>query len=230
MKQSQLSRYLFSQTWLGSRFMLWSLFWINLLGTIYGYYWYGNQLIHTATELSPLYLPFVPDSPTASLFFTFFIVYLLLDQRQSQAKHTAIEQVTAQPKNDMLRSVIEVFALITSFKYGIWAVAMIWAAAYQGTAVQPTDWMLTLSHLGMAAEVLLYWSFYRFRWPSVMLVSLWTLWNDYMDYGVGVFPWLPKTLWDDLSSVAVFTILLSTAGIAIAVYNWFVREKRISEV
>ena len=46
---------------------MWLLFFVNLLGTIYGYIWYESQL--STTE--PKFLLFVPDSPTASLFFTF---------------------------------------------------------------------------------------------------------------------------------------------------------------
>lgn len=37
---------------------------VNAAGTVYGYYWYRYQL----AETPPLFLPFVPDSPTASLF------------------------------------------------------------------------------------------------------------------------------------------------------------------
>jgi hypothetical protein len=72
--------YFFSREFLGSRFMLWSLFWINFLGTVYGYEWYWGQLTYTAVEMSPLLLPFVPDSPTASLFFTGVLLYLLRDR------------------------------------------------------------------------------------------------------------------------------------------------------
>lgn len=43
---------------------------INLLGTIYGYYWYGWQLAMT----KPIFYIFVPDSPTASLFFCFVLM------------------------------------------------------------------------------------------------------------------------------------------------------------
>ena len=45
---------------------MWLLFFVNLLGSIYGYIWYESQL--STTE--PKFLLFVPDSPTASLFFT----------------------------------------------------------------------------------------------------------------------------------------------------------------
>lgn len=55
------------------RFLL-LLFTINFLGTIYGYYWYRSQL-----SLTPdIFLVFVPDSPTASLFFTIVFVFFCL--------------------------------------------------------------------------------------------------------------------------------------------------------
>ena len=72
---------------------------INVFGTIYGYYWYGYQL----EETPPIFLIFVPDSPTASLFFCFVLIAFLLK------------------KNWPL---IEALALLTLFKYGIWAVVM----------------------------------------------------------------------------------------------------------
>ncbi|TDF99827.1 DUF1405 domain-containing protein [Paenibacillus piri] len=187
--------------------MLWSLFWVNLLGTIYGYVWYWNQLIYTAENLSPAYLPFVPDSPTASLFFTAVIGYLLADSYRGLAK---------QPKPGWVRGIIEAFAVITSFKYGIWAVSMIWAGAYQGDAVGWQGWMLTVSHLGMAAEALLYLQLYTYRIAPIFIVAAWAFWNDYMDYGVGVYPWLPESLEDDLPAVAAFTVELSFISIIVA--------------
>ncbi|KPD00816.1 hypothetical protein LR69_00898 [Geobacillus sp. BCO2] len=50
---------------LASRPVVWLLLFVNAAGTIYGYYWYRYQLADTP----PVFLPFVPDSPTASLFF-----------------------------------------------------------------------------------------------------------------------------------------------------------------
>lgn len=210
--------YYVSRPFLGSPLMLWSLFWINLLGTIYGYMWYGNQLVYTAQEMSPLYLPFVPDSPTASLFFTIFIVCLLMDRKR--ASSGAIE---APRQIGVVRGFIEAFGLITSFKYGVWAVSMIVSAAYQGDALVWQDWMLIGSHLGMAVEALLYFAFYRFGFVAITLVAAWVLWNDYMDYAVGVYPWLPEALLDDLQAVASYTVALSVSGIVIAVLYRIVR-------
>lgn len=52
---------------------LWLLLIINTFGTIYGYIWYQYQLIETP----PIFIPFVPDSPTASLFFVFVLIAFL---------------------------------------------------------------------------------------------------------------------------------------------------------
>jgi uncharacterized membrane protein YpjA len=207
----------FSKAFLSGRFMLWSLFWVNLLGTIYGYQWYWKQMTYTAERVSPAYLPFVPDSPTASLFFTGAIAYLLADSYRSRKRDS-------KQRSGWFRGIVEAFAVITSFKYGIWAVSMIWAGAYQGDLINWQDWMLTLSHLGMAAEALLYLRLYTYRSAAVIVVAAWTLINDYMDYGVGVFPWLPETLLDDLSIVAAFTVELSFVSIIIAMVMIKIRD------
>jgi len=213
-------RYFLSKAFLSGRFMLWSMFWINFLGTIYGYYWYGKQLVFTADNLSVAYLPFVPDSPTASLFFTGTMAYLLVDSYKGRL---------ARPRTNWFRSIVEAFAVVTSFKYGVWAVSMIWAAAYQGDPVNWQDWMLTISHLGMAAEAILYVSSYTYLLGGVAVVAAWVLLNDYMDYGVGVFPWLPKSLWDELPQVASYTVALSIVSVILAVILIKVRKSMRSE-
>ncbi|WP_328803657.1 DUF1405 domain-containing protein [Paenibacillus puerhi] len=203
--------YWFSDAFLGGRWMLTFLLIMNIPGTVYGYMWYGNQLAYTAKAFGLAFLPFVPDSPTASLFFSLFLLFLVKDMDRKRGYAVPPERVS------LGRGVVEAFALITSFKYGIWAVAMIWAGAWQGDELGWQDWMLTLSHLGMAAEALLYIRFYRFSLVAAMVVSVWVLWNDAMDYGVGVFPWLSEVLMDDLTAVQWFTIGLSVISIAIAI-------------
>jgi uncharacterized membrane protein YpjA len=210
-------RYFFSKQFLGGRFMLWSLFWVNFLGTIYGYYWYWDQLVDTFWEEPLLFVPFVPDSPTASLFFTWFIMYKLVDSYRK----TAFMESTL---TNGWRGIVEAFAVITSVKYGIWAVSMIGAAAFQGESTVLTDYMLIASHLGMAIEAVLYMSLYRFDYKAVIVVSAWTLLNDYMDYFQGVFPRLPRRLWDDLPAIALFTVTLSIISISIAMIMTAVRR------
>ena len=57
--------------------MLWLILLCNILGTLYGYIWYGGQLSVTDWQ----YKIFVPDSPTASLFLCIvFVTISLLDK------------------------------------------------------------------------------------------------------------------------------------------------------
>ncbi|GIQ63775.1 hypothetical protein PACILC2_23430 [Paenibacillus cisolokensis] len=105
---------LFGRPFLMNRGVLWTLFAVNLLGTIYGYLWYGDQLLFTIDNKPAWMIPFVPDSPTASLFFTLSLLYLLFPP----------ERPSSLP-GSVLRAVIEGLAAVTSVKYGIWAVVMI---------------------------------------------------------------------------------------------------------
>ncbi|KGE17796.1 DUF1405 domain-containing protein [Paenibacillus wynnii] len=184
-----------------NRWFLWLLFTVNFLGTIYGYIWYGNQLEYTAANYPLWLLPLVPDSPTASLFFTIALLFLLYPPK-------SIAVTT-------LRGLIEALAVITSIKYGIWAVSMIVAGGYQGDVISWKDWMLMISHTGMAIEVLLYARFFFYR-KMLPLALFWTLFNDTVDYSYGVYPWLPRVLEDDVVKVQTFTYVLTLFSAVVA--------------
>ncbi|WP_310829305.1 DUF1405 domain-containing protein [Paenibacillus pedocola] len=183
------------------RGIIWLLIIVNFLGTIYGYIWYGNQLAFTAENYPVWLLPFVPDSPTASLFFTIALLLMLYPPKGL--------------KGTLVRELIEALAVVTSVKYGIWAVSMIFAGGYQGDTVSWQDWMLVVSHTGMAVEALIYARFFSFR-RMLPLAVLWTLANDMVDYSVGIYPWLPSELDDDILKVQNFTILLTLLSAAAA--------------
>ncbi len=206
--------FLWSASFLLNARILWLLFWVNLLGTLYGYEWYRNQLVFTWKELGPWLVWFVPDSPTASLFFTITLWLLLRDLRSQTSTKKRI-----QPTHAALwswRGLIEALAVVTQVKYGIWAVLMIFWGAAQGDTIVWQQWMLVVSHTCMAIEALLYMRFYRFTVISVAAAALWTLLNDTIDYTFGVFPWLPQPLLDDLSAIQSVTVALSALGIACA--------------
>lgn len=181
--------------------VIWLLFIVNFFGTIYGYMWYGNQLEYTAANYPAWLLPFVPDSPTASLFFTAALLLLLYPPKSL--------------KGTLLRELIEALAVLTSVKYGIWAVSIIFAGGYQGDTVSWKDWMLVASHTGMAVEALIYARFFAFR-RMLPLALLWTLANDMVDYSIGIYPWLPSVLEDDVIGVQYFTIGLTLLSAAAA--------------
>ncbi|GGG05160.1 DUF1405 domain-containing protein [Paenibacillus aceti] len=183
---------------LGNRYILWSLFIVNLLGTIYGYIWYDDQLRETWATQPHWLIVFVPDSPTASLFFTLALLFLLFPHRLG--------------KFYIVRTIIEGLAVVTSVKYGLWAVAIIFAGAAQGEPLVWQHWMLVGSHLAMVVEALLYVRLFKFG--TFMLVGAWswTLLNDMIDYSFGVYPWLPEVLWNDVNIVMVFTFALTCAS------------------
>ncbi|MFS0722625.1 DUF1405 domain-containing protein [Paenibacillus sp. 1P07SE] len=205
--------FFWSRALLTSRPFLWLLFIVNLLGTIYGYMWYGNQLIYTASNHPLWQLIFVPDSPTASLFFTIALLYLLFPPRLPQAAARGV------------RMLIEALAAATSVKYGIWAVAMIFAGYAQGDSLGWQDWMLIFSHLGMALEALLFVRFMTFGRLALAAAAGWLLLNDTLDYTFGIFPWLPRVLQDDLTVIQWFTVGLSLASVAVVWLAMASRDK-----
>ncbi|MCZ0754461.1 DUF1405 domain-containing protein [Anoxybacillus sp. J5B_2022] len=185
---------------LAHRTILWVLLVANIAGTIYGYVWYGQQLAETPAK----FLLFVPDSPTASLFFVFVLLAFLLNRNWP---------------------LLEALAVVTLFKYGIWAVVMnllVWKVT--GT-LDWVGWMLILSHSAMAIEGLLYTPFYRMKGWHLALAAVWTLHNDVIDY---VFRMMPRYSMLDqyVPQIGYFTFWLSIASITVA-YVLCVKENRL---
>jgi len=173
---------------LRERWFLWTLFVVNLLGTVYGFYWYRNQLAET-----PAYLRlFVPDSPTGSGLFTLVLLTYLLGRNLP---------------------ILEALAGITNLKYGIWAVGVIITGWIMGDEVNGTDVMLILSHAGMAIESVIYARFFKLSILSLGIAALWTLNNDFLDYVMDIHPWLPAELEPYDGIVGLFTVLLSLLSI-----------------
>ncbi|MFC4557373.1 DUF1405 domain-containing protein [Virgibacillus kekensis] len=173
------------------------LFIINLLGTLYGYYWYRFQLADTPD----IFLIFVPDSPTASLFFTIFLLFFIF------GKHVPY---------------IEALAIITLFKYGIWAVVMNLFTLIVDGYIGWVGYMLMISHGAMAVQGLLYAPYYRIKMRHIMFAAVWTLHNDVIDY---VFEMMPtySSLNRYMDEIGYFTFWLSILSILIA-YKLTVRQ------
>lgn len=166
------------------------LFIINLLGTIYGFIWYKSQLAITPN----IFLVFVPDSPMASMFFTIFLLFFLFNRNTPY---------------------IEALALITLFKYGIWAVVMNLVSFNVDGSVDPVGLMLIFSHAGMAIQALLYAPFYKIKMRHLVFASIWTLHNDVIDYVFGMMP-IYSSLTDYMKEIGYFTFWLSIVSIWIA--------------
>src|SRR5690625_823819 len=131
------------------RLFLILLFIINLLGTIYGFMWYESQLSVTP----PIFIPFVPDSPTASLFFTIFLLFFIFGKNVPY---------------------IEALGLVTLFKYGTWAVVMNLLTLIVDGSLDPSGYMLIASHGAMAIQGLLYAPWYKIKMRHLVFAAIWT--------------------------------------------------------
>ncbi|MCT1903212.1 DUF1405 domain-containing protein [Oceanobacillus sojae] len=176
------------------------LFIINFLGTIYGYYWYVWQLEITP----PIFIPFVPDSPTASLFFTIFLLFFIFGKNIPY---------------------IEALGIVSLFKYGIWAVVMNLLTLAVAGDIGPAGYMLIASHLGMAIQGLLYAPFYKIKLRHLTVAGIVVLHNDIIDY---VFEQMP--IYGDLTKymneIGYFTFWLSVFSILLAYYLTIYRKNQ----
>lgn len=185
-----------------NRMFLWLLLFINIIGTIFGYDWYMWQLEIT----EPKFWIFVPDSPTATLFFSIAIIGWLLKTNFK---------------------LFEALALLTLVKYGVWAVVMNLLTLQEVGSIGPVGWMLVISHGAMALQGILYWGKYRFGWISIGLASIWTLHNDVIDYVFGQMP-IYGDLMKYMDNVGYFTFWLSIVCIGLIVWNWMTRHKAVT--
>lgn len=184
-----------TEVWLllTSKMFLVVLLLINIFGTIYGYIWYGSQLADT----KPIFLIFVPDSPTATLFFCFAIIGWLLNQHWR---------------------IFEALALVTLVKYGLWAVVMNLLTLKEIGSIGWMGWMLVCSHFLMAVQGLLYIPKYDFKWLHLIITAIWTLHNDAIDYLFGQMP-IYSMLTQYMNEIGYFTFWLSIICILIAIFS-----------
>ncbi|MGP4065242.1 DUF1405 domain-containing protein [Oceanobacillus sp. M65] len=178
------------------------LFIINLLGTIYGYIWYESQLAITPD----IFLIFVPDSPTASLFFTIFLLFFIFGRNIPY---------------------IEALGIITLFKYGVWAVVMNLLTLIIDGSLSAAGYMLMVSHGAMALQGLLYAPYYKIKLRHIAVAAIWTLHNDVIDYVFGMMP-IYSSLTDYMNEIGYFTFWLSILSIFIAYKYTVSRNNRIS--
>ncbi|MGE7215657.1 DUF1405 domain-containing protein [Priestia koreensis] len=173
---------------------------VNTLGTIYGYIWYGGQLAITPAK----FIPFVPDSPTATLFFVFVLIGFLMN------------------KNFGL---MEALASVTLFKYGIWAVVMNLLVYKVTGEMNIIMLMLMTSHFAMAVQGILYTPFYRIKPIHLSIAAVWAVHNEIIDYVFFMMPQYP-VLDQYRAQIGYFTFWLSIASVAL-VYWLSVRKKKV---
>lgn len=183
---------------LNNKYFLILLFIVNAAGTIYGYIWYDSQL-----AITPVYfLPFVPDSPTASLFFTIWLLFYLFYVRMPY---------------------IEALAVTSLFKYGVWAVVMNILTLIVDESLAWQGYMLIVSHGAMALQGLLYIPNYQFKLKHLTVAGIFLLHNEIIDY---VFEMMPVygSLTEYMNEIGYFTFWLSVFTI-IMVYQLTLKKR-----
>ncbi|HFN8644862.1 TPA: DUF1405 domain-containing protein [Staphylococcus aureus] len=159
----------------------------NILGMIYGYIWYGEQLSHTPWHFKI----FVPDSPTAILFLVISISMILIQKQNS---------------------IIDALAFVTLFKYGIWAVIMNILFIIEQGDITVNGLILMFSHSIMAVQAIYFYPRFKRSMIGISVAMTWVFLNDYIDYFHLLFPYydfITTHVWQ----IGVLSCCLSVFGL-----------------
>jgi uncharacterized membrane protein YpjA len=140
---------------------------INFLGSLYGFYWYWDQLVVTP----PALWIFVSDSPLSTFYFAALLATLLSGRRPG-------------PFGGL--------AYMGLVKYGFWTIFIIGLFWITGGGFTWVDLMLFLSHLAMVIEACLFFRVHPASRVSLGAAMVWYLVNDYLDYFRGYHPTYPE--------------------------------------
>lgn len=174
------------------------LFWINLLGSGYGFWWYRAQLL--ATPVAQWLV--VPDSPGSTLLFAIFVLALLRGAVGSAPDKQPI-WLTGWV------GWLAALALVSNMKYGLWT-AIVLPQAGIVTGFWTFDHVhLSLSHFGMWLQAVLFLRWYRPPLPAALVAWGLMYVQDYLDYwALGTHPTLPVDALEP--SVRLIALGLST--------------------
>ncbi|EOB8219097.1 DUF1405 domain-containing protein [Staphylococcus aureus] len=159
----------------------------NILGMIYGYIWYGEQLSHTPWQFKI----FVPDSPTAILFLVISISLILIRKQNS---------------------IIDALAFVTLFKYGIWAVIMNILFIIEQGDITVNGLVLMFFHSIMAVQAIYFYPRFKRFMIGISVAMTWVFLNDYIDYFHLQFPYydfITTHVWQ----IGVLSCCLSVFGL-----------------
>lgn len=137
----------------------------NGLGSLYGYYWYQQQLSD-----APWYLwPVIPDSPLSATLFSIFL-FIRLKQRNIPW--------------------LFLMANLMMIKYGIWAVIINLDVYISGNTFTWENLHLSISHAIMAIQGLLFFRQIKYGHVDYWLSASWLILNDFCDYVLNTHPYL----------------------------------------
>lgn len=153
--------------------LAWPIAIVNLLGTLFGFWYYAGRPLELAPPVvegqlgaAPLAAyPLIPDSPVATLFIGLsFIAW----RRGWDAEW------------------LHALAFFGCIKLGLWTPYVQLVVNGQGTVAAWLYWFLILSHAAMAVEAFLIHRYAAFSVPAVAVAAGWYGFNDLVDYFVPV--------------------------------------------
>lgn len=171
---------------------------VNFLGSLYGYYWYKEQLANTPW----IFWIFTPDSPLATTLFVIMLLQLL------------------KGKSNIY---LNFLANVSLIKYGIWAMFVNTHYWLISGRILGQEVMLWVSHLGMALEGLLYLLLFRPSFKVWFIIGIWLIFNDYVDYSWNLHPYLYEI--QQLGIVKYFTYGLTS--FLLIVTGYLVRQNKL---
>jgi uncharacterized membrane protein YpjA len=149
--------------------LAWPIVAVNLLGTVFGFWYYGGRPLEAGPPLvegqlgaAPLSAwPLIPDSPAATLFVGLSLAAWRLD-REAEWLHA--------------------LAFFGCIKLGFWTPYVQLVLNGPGGIAAWLYWFLILSHLAMVLEAFLIHRYASFPVPAVAVATAWYGLNDVVDY------------------------------------------------
>jgi uncharacterized membrane protein YpjA len=149
--------------------LAWPIAIVNLVGTLFGFWYYAGRPLELAPPLlegqlgaAPLAAyPLIPDSPVATMFIGLSLVAWRLDW-DAEWLHT--------------------LAFFGCIKLGLWTPYVQLALNGPGGIAAWLYWFLILSHLAMAVEAFVIHRYASFSVGAVAVATVWYGFNDVVDY------------------------------------------------
>jgi uncharacterized membrane protein YpjA len=111
-------------------------------------------------------------------------------------------------------------------KYGIWTITA-WLLYWRSTAAlwgsphfSPDSVLMTLTHIGLAAQGVLLLSYFRPTLGAALVALIWFGWSDFVDYGLGYYPAIPEQF---ISLPIMQWSTMAVTGVLTAFYVWLGR-------
>ncbi|VVB60927.1 Uncharacterised protein [uncultured archaeon] len=207
----------YSQTLLSDRQWLAALFATNILGFIYGIYYYSYQL-----SITPAYLwIFVIDSPLPVILFAIICGMILFESAANYAGGFKSLKSTNTLKgfHDLKKSPPQSLLLFSFFglvKYGLWTDIVIYLFRDYFFSINPLIYGLNFPlHFGMILEGLLLLHLLKPKMRDIIFVGGFYFLNDYLDYFYGTVTLIPEGYHTFLM---IESFAMTVALIAIGVY------------